>query len=78
MSRTRFQFYAGVEGRFLRPAVGPQDVVEIMITEALAEELGLQVGDDFHVEDSSGGAHPSNPTAPRALFREQETAIVTA
>jgi len=65
LPRTRFQFYAGVEdqievvaGRFPRPATDPQDVVEVMITEALAEELSLQVGDLFHVEDFTGGALP--------------------
>ena len=65
LHRTRFQFYAGVEdqievveGRFPRPATDPQDVVEVMITEVLAEELGLKVGDVFHVEDFTGGAQP--------------------
>ncbi|HUV90847.1 MAG TPA: FtsX-like permease family protein [Anaerolineae bacterium] len=65
LPRTRFQFYAGVEdqievveGRFPRPAYDPQDVVEVMITEKLAEKLGLQVGDLFHVEDFTGGAQP--------------------
>jgi hypothetical protein len=65
LSRTRFQFYAGVEdqvevveGRFPRPATDPQDVVEVMVTETLAEELGLKVGDVFHVEDFTGSAQP--------------------
>jgi hypothetical protein len=65
LPRTRFQFYAGVEdqievveGHFPRPTTDPQDVVEVMITEALAEELGLQAGDLFHVEDFTGGAQP--------------------
>jgi len=65
LSRTRFQFYAGVEdqieitaGHFPHPATDPQDVVEVMITEPLAEELDLKVGDVFHVEDFTGGALP--------------------
>jgi putative ABC transport system permease protein len=65
LHRTRFQFYAGIEdqveiiaGHFPRPATDPQDVVEAMVTEPLAEELGLSVGDVFHVEDFTGGAQP--------------------
>lgn len=65
LPRTRFQFYAGVEdqieiveGHFPRPAADPQDIVEVMITEVLAEELGLKVDDEFHVEDFTGGALP--------------------
>jgi putative ABC transport system permease protein len=65
LPRTRFQFYAGVEdqievveGTFPRPTTDPQDVVEVMITETLAEELGLQAGDVFHVEDFTGSAQP--------------------
>ena len=65
LPRTRFQFYSGVEeqveiveGRFPHPATDPQDVVEVMITETLAEELDLRVNDVFHVEDFTGGAQP--------------------
>ena len=65
LPRTRFQFYAGVEdqievvaGRFPRPATDPQDIVEVMVTETLAGELDLKVGDVFHVEDFTGGALP--------------------
>ena len=65
LSRTRFQFYAGVEdqiavveGHYPRPAADPQDVVEVMITETLAEKLGLHVGDVFQVEDFTGSAQP--------------------
>jgi len=65
LPRTRFQFYAGVEdqievveGRLPRPTSDPQDVVEVMITETLADELGLQAGDVFRVEDFTGSAQP--------------------
>ena len=63
--RTRFQFYAGVEdqievveGYYPRPTSDAQDVVEVMITETLAEKLGLKVGDVFRVMDLTGSAQP--------------------
>ncbi len=65
LARTRFQFYAGiedqveiVEGSFPQPVIDPQATVEVMVTERLAEELGLKVGDVFTVEDFTGSAQP--------------------
>jgi putative ABC transport system permease protein len=70
LARTRFQFYADiqeqvevVEGRFPQPATDPQGIVEVMVTEKLAEELGLVVGDTFTVEDFTGGAQPMHVQA---------------
>lgn len=50
LARTRFQFYADikdqvdiVEGQFPQPVTDPQETVEVMVTEKLAEELDLIV-----------------------------------
>ncbi len=65
LPRTRFQFYTGieeqveiVEGRFPRPAGDPQDIVEVMVTEKLAQNLGLRVGDLFRVAALTGAERP--------------------
>jgi putative ABC transport system permease protein len=70
LPRTRFQFYADiaeqieiVDGQFPRIAAGPQDMVEVMVTEKLAQELGLSAGEVFTVEDFTGGAQPMRVTA---------------
>lgn len=70
LPRTRFQFYAGIQdqvevvaGQYPRVARDPQDTVEVMITEKLAEKLGLQVGDELRVEDYVGGRLPKHVTA---------------
>ena len=75
LPRTRFQFYANIEdqvqvvqGRFPQPTVDPQDVVEVMVTEKLAEELGLHVGDLFRVEDFDGAAQPMHVQARLAAI----------
>jgi putative ABC transport system permease protein len=75
LPRTRFQFYAGVEdqievvqGHFPQPVSDPQDVVEVMVTEKLADKLGLKVGDVFQVEDFTGGAQPMQVQARLAAI----------
>lgn len=70
LPRTRFQFYADienqveiVEGEFPKGATDPQDTVEVMITEKLANELGLDIGDEFVVEDFTGSGNPMQVSA---------------
>jgi putative ABC transport system permease protein len=70
LPRTRFQFYADIEdqveiitGVFPKTVSDPQDIVEVMITEKLSNELGLQVGDEFIVEDFTGSSRPMQVTA---------------
>jgi hypothetical protein len=65
LPRTRFQFYADVEDQVLvveghlpHPTADPQDVVEVIVAAPPAEELGLRVGDLFHVEAFTGSAQP--------------------
>ncbi|HIQ06571.1 MAG TPA: FtsX-like permease family protein, partial [Anaerolineae bacterium] len=72
---TRFQFYAGIEdqvevieGHFPHPAHDPQDTVEVMVTEKLAQELGLHPGDRFRVEDWTGSDQPMHVTVELAAI----------
>ena len=70
MPRVRFQFYAGLEnqvdvvqGTYPRPANDPQDTVEVMTTQTLADSLGLNVGDKFKVQDFVGSDDSQQVTA---------------
>ena len=70
LPRVRFQFYDGLEnqvdviqGAYPQPANDPQDTVEVMATQALADTLGLQVGDQFSVQDFLGSDNPQQVTA---------------
>jgi putative ABC transport system permease protein len=70
LPRTRFQFYADIEnqvevinGEFPKAVTDPQGIVEVMITEKLADELGLVVGEEFVVEDFTGGSQSMQVTA---------------
>lgn len=69
LPRTRFQFYAGIEdqvevitGEYPQVARDPQDTIEVMITDKLAEKLELRVGDQLTVEDYVGGRLPKQAT----------------
>jgi hypothetical protein len=81
LPRTRFQFYAGIEdqieviaGHYPRAATDPQDIVEIMVTETLAEALDLQVDDIFRVEDFTGNAQPMQVQVRLAAIIARESA----
>ena len=75
LPRTRFQFYSGiedhiriVEGTFPKVTSDPQEVVEVMMTEKLAETLNLEAGDLFEVEDFIGGSQSMHVQARLAAI----------
>ncbi len=70
LPRTRFQFYADIEnqveivsGIYPKAVYDPQEIVEVMITEKLADELELEVGEEFIVEDFTGSNNPMHVEA---------------
>lgn len=65
LPRMRLQFYSEldqavevVEGALAQPVTDPQGTVEVMASRALANELGLRVGDLFLLQDFVGGSQP--------------------
>jgi len=63
LNRVRFQFYSNlkdlvviVDGSYPQSAVNPSDVVEVMVTQKLADKLNLHVGQNFEMEDFTGAA----------------------
>lgn len=70
LARTRFQFYANIEeqveilaGQFPQASGDPQGIVEVMVTQSLADKLKLSIGDVFIVEDYLGGSQPMHVQA---------------
>jgi putative ABC transport system permease protein len=75
LPRTRFQFYSNIEsqieiidGTYPQIADDPQSIVEVMVTEKLAQTLNLKVGDEFNVEDFRGGAQSAHLRARLATI----------